>query len=168
MIRKAIYKDLNRIKQITEACAIKMIEEKIYQWNDTYPSIEVFEQDIREETLYVIEEQTTVWGCIMFSPKKDAVYNSVKWLTPDSENLYVHRLAVDPIKQGQGYAQKLMRFMEDFAQSHTMHSIRLDTFSQNPKNLLFYKKQGFHQLGAVYFPDQSKFPFYCFEKVLDR
>ncbi|MEK9613284.1 MAG: GNAT family N-acetyltransferase [Flavobacteriaceae bacterium] len=167
MIRKAVNKDLKRVKQITEACAVKMIEDKIYQWNDSYPSLEVFEQDILEGALHVIEEENTVWGCIMFSPKKDAVYNSVQWLTPDSENLYVHRLAVDPVKQGLGYAQKLMGFMEDCARSRIMHSIRLDTFSQNPKNLSFYKKQGFQQLGTVYFPNQSEFPFYCFEKVLD-
>ena len=36
----------------------------------------------------------------------------------------------------------------------------------NPRNSRFYKARGYVQLGNVYFPKQSEFPFFCFEKVL--
>ena len=34
--------DLDRVKEIAEACAKKMIEDNIFQWNENYPSKEIF------------------------------------------------------------------------------------------------------------------------------
>ena len=168
MIRKATQKDLIRVKKITEVCAEKMIKQNIYQWNKYYPSLHVLEKDIQEENLLVIEIKGTVWGCIMFSEEKDPVYNTIDWLTPDNSNIYVHRLAIHPNKQGQGYGFRLMNFVEKQAANTQIESIRLDTFSQNPRNIKFYSKRGYKKLGDVYFLNQSPFPFHCFEKVLER
>ena len=55
MIRKAIKDDLNRIIEITKACAVYMISNNIFQWNEHYPNIETFENDVFNETLYVLE-----------------------------------------------------------------------------------------------------------------
>lgn len=168
MIRKATQKDLIRVKKITEACAEKMIEQNIYQWNKHYPSLHVLEKDIQEENLLVIEIKGTIWGCIMFSEEKDPVYNTIDWLTPGNSNIYVHRLAIHPNKQRQGFGFRLMDFVEKQAANTQIESIRLDTFSQNPRNIKFYSKRGYKKLGDVYFVNQSSFPFHCFEKVLER
>ena len=96
MIRKALISDLETVKSLTEACAKKMINDGIFQWNDHYPSKEIFRKDIEEESLYVWDDKNQIKGCIMFSPEKDEVYNSTKWLTQDNKNIYVHRLAVHP------------------------------------------------------------------------
>ena len=106
-------------------------------------------------------------GCIMFSSSKDDVYKTVNWITEDEYNLYIHRLAVHPIFQKRGIARKMMDFAEDFAKSNNYISIRLDTFSQNPRNNKFYKSRGYNKLGDVYFPKQSEFPFHCYEKLVD-
>ena len=103
---------------------------------------------------------------MMFSEEKDALYNSIDWLTPDSSNLYIHRLAIHPEHQKKGWAKKLMDFAEDYAIKNGTISIRLDTFSQNKRNNRFYEARGFVRLGDVYFVKQSAFPFHCYEKVL--
>ena len=46
MIRKATTNDLDRIIEITKACAVFMISNKIFQWNEHYPNIETFENDV--------------------------------------------------------------------------------------------------------------------------
>ena len=104
----------------------------------------------------------------MFSEKKDPLYNTVNWLTPDNKNLYIHRLAVHPKSQRQGIARQLMDFAEDFGEKKRMESIRLDTFSQNPRNIRFYKARGYLNLGDVYFENHSEDPFHCFEKLIKR
>ena len=96
----------------------------------------------------------------------DDEYIPVHWLSPNSKNLYIHRLAVHPEYQSKGYAQQLMDYAEAFAKANTFISIRLDTFSQNTRNQNFYEKRGYQRLGNIYFPKQSKHPFYCYELLL--
>ena len=166
-IELATQNELDRVKEIAEACAKNMIENNIFQWNDKYPSREIFKDDIKNKSLYVSKINQEVVGCIMLSSFKDDVYKSVNWITPDEYNLYIHRLAVHPIFQKKGIARKMMDFAEDFAKSNNCTSIRLDTFSKNPRNNKFYKSRGYNKLDDVYFPKQSEFPFHCYEKLID-
>jgi len=165
-IRQAIITDLDIVKKIAEACAIDMANYSIFQWNEEYPSKEVFQDDIEVGALYVLEINNKIVGCIMLSDVKDDVYKDVKWLTKDSKNLYIHRLAVDPSYQKKGNGRRLMDFAESFAMKNNFASIRLDTFSLNHRNNKFYKSRGYAQLGDVFFPIQSDLPFHCYEKVL--
>ena len=166
-IELATQNELDRVKEIAEACAKNMIENNIFQWNDKYPSRGIFKDDIKNKSLYVSKINQEVVGCIMLSSFKDDVYKSVNWITPDEYNLYIHRLAVHPIFQKKGIARKMMDFAEEFAKSNNYRSIRLDTFSQNPRNNKFYKSRGYNKLDDVYFPKQSEFPFHCYEKLVD-
>ena len=79
IIRQAISSDLDIIKGIAEACAIDMASYSIFQWNEKYPSREVFKKDIESGSLYVIEIKNNVIGCIALSDFKDDVYKDVKW-----------------------------------------------------------------------------------------
>jgi ribosomal protein S18 acetylase RimI-like enzyme len=165
-IRQAIITDLDIVKKIAEACAIDMANYSIFQWNEKYPSRDVFKNDIETGALYVIEINKKIVGCIMLSDVKDDSYKDVKWLTKDFKNLYVHRLAVNPDYQKKGHGRRLMDFAESFAVENNFTSIRLDTFSLNHRNNKFYKARGYTQLGDVFFPIQSDLPFHCYEKVL--
>ena len=165
-IRQAIITDLDIVKKIAEACAIDMANYSIFQWNEKYPSRDVFKNDIETGALYVLEINKKIVGCIMLSDVKDDSYKDVKWLTKDFKNLYVHRLAVDPDYQKKGHGRRLMDFAESFAVENNFTSIRLDTFSLNHRNNKFYKSRGYTQLGDVFFPIQSDLPFHCYEKVL--
>ena len=166
MIRKAIKDDLHRIIEITKACAVFMISNNIFQWNEHYPNIETFENDVLNENLYVLEINKKLIGCLVISHEMDEFYKKVKWQTPNYNNIYLHRLAVDPSYQKKGYAKQLMNFSFEYAKVNNIKSIRLDTFSGNPFNNIFYSNLGFKKLGKIYFRKQSDKPFYCFEKVM--
>ncbi len=166
MIRKAILEDVNEILKITKACAAHMISNNIFQWNEFYPNASAFERDIEEGECYVIEIESEVIGCVTISTLMDEEYVPIDWLTPNENNIYIHRLAVHPEYQGKGYAQQLLSFAEDYAKTNTYASIRLDTFSQNKRNQKFYERRGYKKLGDIYFPKQSEHPFHCYELVL--
>ena len=166
-IKLAKLVDLDRVKEIAEACAEKMIEDNIYQWNENYPSKEIFREDINNNALFVAKINSEIVGCIMLSSCKDDVYKNVKWISEDNNNLYIHRLAVHPSFQKKGIARKMMDYAEAFAKSKNLKSIRLDTFSKNQRNNKFYKLRGYIKLGDVFFPNQSVFPFHCYEKLID-
>ena len=166
MIRKAISQDIPRIKKITEACARHMIAQGIFQWNEHYPALAVLTKDVKEETVYVFEEADTITGCVMFSMVMDNFYSDITWLTPNTKQLYVHRLAVHPEQQGKGIARSLMDFGEQLAKENQCLSVRLDTFSKNPRNNRFYQARNYLQVGEIFFAQKSPHPFYCYEKVL--
>lgn len=166
MMQVARIEDLREIKMLTVACAIAMEEKGIFQWNEHYPSLEKLEQDILKGDLYVLREEDKIVGIIVLTLEMDEEYVPIDWLTPNKDNLYVHRLAVHPSVWGKSYGQALMAFAEVYAKEQACISIRLDTFSQNKRNHRFYEALGFQRLGDIYFPLQSEHPFHCYEKVL--
>jgi ribosomal protein S18 acetylase RimI-like enzyme len=143
-----------------------MISNNIFQWNEHYPNIETFENDVLNESLFVLEINNKLIGCLVISNDMDEFYKKVKWLTPNYNNIYLHRLAIDPCYQKKGFAKQLMTFSFEHAKANNIKSIRLDTFSGNTFNNIFYSNLGFEKLGKIYFRKQSDKPFYCFEKVM--
>ena len=166
MIRKAKALEIVQLIAISKLCAAHMIANEIYQWNENYPNIKAFEQDLERGELYVLYNQDTLLGCITISNIKDSEYEAISWLTQDTKHYYIHRLAVSPAFQKKGYARKLMDFAESFAKQNAAVSVRLDTFSQNKRNQRFYENRGYQPLGNIYFPKQSQDPFYCYELIL--
>lgn len=166
-IERAIESDLNEIVLLTKSCASNMISQGIFQWNEYYPSKEVLFNDIKLKQIWKYLFKDKIVGIIVLTEIEDIEYKDVKWLTNNAKNLYVHRLAVHPDFQGKGFARKLMDFAEEFGIENNYNSIRLDTFSQNKRNQRFYERRKYIKLEAIFFPNQSEFPFYCYEKVLN-
>lgn len=166
MIRQAKILEIPDILSITKACAVVMSDQGIYQWNDHYPNAGVFENDCRRGELYVFEQDSAIIGLVVISTYKDKEYAGVPWLSPGDNSVYIHRLAVRPEFQGQGYACKLMDFAENLARRNARSSIRLDTFSRNKRNQKFYEQRRYQRLTDIYFPKQSPYPFHCYELIL--
>jgi ribosomal protein S18 acetylase RimI-like enzyme len=166
MIRKATNKDIDGILKITKACALNMIDNGILQWNENYPNRKAFDNDVCRGELYVMELKSKLIGCMVISTFMDEEYVPINWLTSNINNLYIHRLAIHPEQQRKGFAQQLMDFAERFAITNNFQSVRLDTFSENIRNQKFYELRNYKHLGEIYFPKQSKSPFYCYELVL--
>ena len=167
MIRLAKLSEIEEIIKITKACAVKMISDNIYQWNEYYPNSEVFLKDIKRDELYVLIIDEKVIGCITISTEKDAEYNKINWLTEDALQYYIHRLAIYSSFQHKGYAKTAMDFAEALGRKNHVVSIRLDTFSANKRNQRFYEARGYKRLGDIYFPKQSDLCFHCYELILN-
>ena len=60
-----------------------------------------------------------------------------------------------------------MDFAEEYAKLKGFKSARLDTCSQNKRNNKFYKTRQYVQLDDVFLQMQSKFPFHCYEKIIN-
>ena len=166
-IELAEINDINDIMKMIHDCANDLISKNIFQWNEKYPSRDIFLSDIEKKNLFIYKNNSGIIGCIALSHEKDIEYTDVKWLTKDDKNLYLHRLAVDPKFQKKGIGKLLMDFAEDYARNNKFISVRLDTFSKNERNNRFYKSRKYTKLDDVYFPNQSEFPFHCYEKLLD-
>ncbi|TDN88145.1 ribosomal protein S18 acetylase RimI-like enzyme [Salegentibacter sp. 24] len=168
MIRKAVPHDIDQIKKLTEACAVALEKQNIFQWNSNYPSREKLKEDILREELFVYELKHCIIAIMVLTPNMDKVYHHINWLTETNKNLYIHRLATHPEYWGQGYARKLMDYAEEIAENQKFTSVRLDTFSENLRNQTFYNKRGYKKLGDVYFPHKNEAAFHCYEKPIGK
>lgn len=166
MIRYAKLSEIPEILSMTNACRLHMESQQIFQWTLDYPSKDNFIADIEREELFVLVQEQKLLGCIVISTLMDDEYKPIPWLTPNTTNIYVHRLCIHPESQGKGYAQKLMDFAESNARKKGCSSIRLDTFSKNKRNQKFYECRGYQKLENIYFLNQSQHPFHCYELVL--
>jgi len=168
VIRLAKDQDIPILLEVTQACARHMIEHGIHQWNEVYPNKSAFLSDLDQKALWVFIAENRPVGCVSFYATMDEEYKALDWIVPESRHLYVHRLAVHPNFQRQNIAKKLMDFAEDKARDQKCASIRLDTFSQNPRNLKFYRMRGYQKTGGtLYFPKQSEHPFVALELPLE-
>jgi GNAT superfamily N-acetyltransferase len=159
--------ELDAILELTRSCGRHMRENGIDQWDENYPDRESLDRDITKETLFAYRENGEVVGIIVLNETQDPEYAEINWSTSAADrNIVVHRLAVSPDHQGKGIARKIMDFAEKWALENNFDAIRLDTFSQNPRNQRFYKNRGYTELGSVFLSYKKEHPYFCYELLL--
>jgi len=165
IIRKAKISDLKGIMLMYNSCVKGMIENGIDQWDETYPNAEFITEDIISKTYYIAIENGIVIGGINIDENQDDTYLTIDWADKTNQFLVVHRLAVVEEKWGDGIGKELMLFVEEVVVEEGYQSIRLDTYSGNPKAMEFYIRLGYAELGSIDLkPDKEK--YYCFEKII--
>lgn len=164
-IEKGILEDLCLIMGLIKSVIQDMENQNILQWNEYYPTTEVFENDILNNSLFLLRNEDGILGIIVFDEKQSPEYSQIDWNSKDERVLVIHRLAINPKYQGQGYARKLMDYAEEYAGKHNYKAIRLDAYTGNSRTLSFYEKRDFKKTGELYFP-WRELPFNCYEKVL--
>lgn len=168
MVQKAKQSQAEEIANMLSRCGQNLRSQGIDQWDASYPNLETIKDDISKGNCFVYQPEDKVIGCVVLNETQDEEYFQLDWLTSNDESqLVVHRLGVDPEHQGKGIARKIMDFAEQFAREKGYKSIRLDTFSQNPRNQRFYLNRGYKEVGIVYLSYKKDFPYHCYELILD-
>ena len=166
IIEKATPDDIREILDLVHECIRDMSEHGMDQWNEIYPKDEIFVSDIENATLFVVKNEETIVGIIVLSQEQDKEYEAIPWRDGTGKFILVHRLAVLPSWQRQGIATQLMDFAEAFGRKNGFMSIRIDTYSHNPRTLSFFEKRGYERKnGEIFFPETDK-PYYCYEIFL--
>ena len=167
MISIGKIEELDSILKLTRSCGQHMRDNGIDQWDTDYPNREVILQDLQTQTLFAYREHKEVLGIVVLNESQDEEYAEINWSTDETErNIVVHRLAVRPDQQRKGIARRLMDFAEQWARDNHYDAIRLDTFSQNPRNQRFYLNRGYTDLGPVYLKYKKDHPYFCYELLL--
>ena len=165
IIRKANKKDLENIMKMYKSCVTGMLANDIDQWDDTYPNTEIISEDLNAGTYYVSEIDGTIIGGINIDRNQDDTYLALEWEDKSDSFLVVHRLGVKEEFWNKKIGKDLMLFTEDLVIEKGLKSIRLDTYSGNPKAMEFYRRLGYTELGSIDLkPEKEK--YFCFEKII--
>ena len=166
-IRLASLKDIENIMVLIKNCIKDMETKGIYQWSEYYPTAEIFEEDIKGKSLYVMEDKDNCLGVISINEDQSPEYRELVWADKSGKILVIHRLAVNPECQKQGIGRQLMDFAENYAKEKDYSSIRLDAYSGNPRALNLYECRGYKRVGQIFFPGRE-LPFNCYEKIVEN
>ena len=164
-IRKANKTDLDNIMSMYKSCVNGMVNNGIDQWDETYPNANIILEDLKAMTYYVVEIDRSIIGGINIDQNQDKTYLEMDWKDKSNSFLIVHRLAVKEEFWNKKIGKYLMLFAEELVREKGLKSIRLDTYSGNPKAMKFYKKLGYSELGSINLKP-NKNEYYCFEKII--
>ncbi|MDR2713197.1 MAG: GNAT family N-acetyltransferase [Clostridiales bacterium] len=161
-IRSGWLEDLELIVALYEEAAGVMRREGIDQWDEIYPDRITLEQDLlRGEMFLLIKEQPL--AAMTLSAYQDEEYSQVNWAFCQGRALVLHRLCISPAFWGRGLAGQMMDFAEQWGRDQGFSTLRLDTFTTNPRALRLYQSRGYHLAGQVLF---RKGLFNCYEKKI--
>ena len=165
IIRKAEISDLENIILMYKSCVTGMIANGIDQWDESYPNAEVIMEDLIAQTYFVAIENNIIIAGINIDQNQDDTYLALDWKDKKNQFLVVHRLAVKVEFWNDGIGKSLMLFTENLVTERGLNSIRLDTYSGNPKAMEFYRRLGYSELGTIDLkPNKDK--YHCFEKII--
>ena len=139
-IFKAEPGEIPEVQELVQECIKEMNADGIHQWNDQYPPLDIFSADIAKGDLFKMEEEGRIIGIIVITAEPEEEYKKIEWVDKSGKHLVVHRLAVHPRWLRQEVASKLLDFAEEFARANGYSSIRIDTFSLNPRSIQLFEE----------------------------
>ncbi|MDE6762727.1 MAG: GNAT family N-acetyltransferase [Oscillospiraceae bacterium] len=147
--RSAEESDLDAICSLIGRAIESMEKNKIFQWDNVYPSREVFAEDISNGELFVGTLDGGIAVLYVINRECDDEYGKCRWKYLDCEYRIIHRLCVDPKYQKMGIAKNTLKHIEAELKSSGVEAIRLDVFSDNPSALALYLNSGYEKAGSA-------------------
>ncbi|MEO6524860.1 MAG: GNAT family N-acetyltransferase [Mucilaginibacter sp.] len=167
LIRKATLADIPNIMQLIRKVVPLMNAAGNFQWDNTYPNPEVFNNDIALCQLWVADIEGNLTGIAAITTDQDAEYANVGWGITQTA-IVTHRLAVDPDYRGLGIAAALLNQAEHEAISRHIPILRTDTNSNNQATQKLFPKLGYIYAGETTLAFRPGLSFYCYEKQLPQ
>ncbi|MRG87241.1 GNAT family N-acetyltransferase [Salinibacillus xinjiangensis] len=162
IIRLAKLSDIPDIMKIVKKSIQIMQKNGNEQWGEDYPLAEHYEGDIKEDHLYVYEDNGEVTGVACISNEGHNEYDEMNW-SYDEPYLCIKRLAVDPEVRKRGIGLKFYQKAEELALERGIQTIRTDTYSKNKGAIKLFDRGGYQFVGERYNGGKEA-PFYYYEK----
>ncbi|MES2853021.1 MAG: GNAT family N-acetyltransferase [Bacteroidota bacterium] len=136
------------------------------QWQDGYPNPEVIQKDIEKGKGFVLVDGETIIGYSAVLINDEPAYEKIegKWLT-NGDFVVLHRVAISEKYLGKGLAKMILKYIEEFAISNNIYSIKADTNFDNIAMMKIFESSGYTYCGEVYFRGS---PRKAYEKVLAK
>ena len=155
MIRPACAADLDSIEAIYNAILDREEAGPVYtNWQrGKYPTRKTAQDALDAGTLYVGEEDGTLWGVVNLNGLQLPEYAHITWgIEADEDRVAViHTLCIHPAAAGRGHAREMVSFCEEEARRQGKTVMRLDTWEHNLPANRMYPALGYAFAGATEF-----------------
>ncbi len=164
--RKAELSEIVPIWEILQQAIQRRKEDGSNQWQDGYPNPEVIQKDIEKGKGFVLVDGETIIGYSAVLINDEPAYEKIegKWLT-NGNFVVLHRVAISEKYLGKGLAKMILKYIEEFAVSNNIYSIKADTNFDNIAMMKIFESSGYTYCGEVYFRGS---PRKAYEKFLAK
>lgn len=164
--RKANLDELTPIWDILQQGIARRKKDGSNQWQNGYPNPEIIINDIEKGAGFILTEKNTIIGYCAILINDEPEYAKIEgnWLTNDDFVVF-HRIVISENHVGKNLSKKILEFVEEFALSNYIYSIKADTNYDNIAMLTIFERMGYVYCGEVCFRGSSR---KAFEKVLKR
>lgn len=146
--RLANINDLPQLKTVYGKIIEDMNGNDIQIWDEIYPC-EFFGDDIKENRLYVLEENGAIASAFALLDS-NAGADCVTWQDAHAKALYIDRLGVNVDYAGRGIGSMMLRHAAALAKEQGADYLRLFVVDINEPAIKLYIKNGFTQAGGSY------------------
>lgn len=147
-IRLAAQEDTEGVIAFLKKIAQWMKNNRINQWQYLLSGgddEEIKEAILHKETFILLEEGEII-GTFTLSSRQSEWDRHIFGIDPNSDSLYLHRLAISPENMGRGLGTEIIEWIHKNAKAEKEY-IKLDCVSNNSKLNQFYKDNGFEYIG---------------------
>lgn len=163
---KANIQDLPGILELFHQVRNHLRSRGLNQWPEHYPDPKEILESIVAESVWLFMGQNSLIGSFTLDEKQDPSYESIGWKYQAPRSFVLHKIAINPKYQSQGFGKLLTQKSIDLAREMGGDQLRLDTWSLNPASIALYEKLGFERAEGFCYFHGHKAPFICFEKKL--
>lgn len=162
--REAQFSEAGQIWEILQGAIARRLADGSNQWQDGYPNVDNVRNDIDKGAGYVMVADDIIVGYVAIFINDEPAYAKIKgrWLT-NGDFVVFHRVAIAEQFLRQGLAKKILHFIEEFAISKNILSVKADTNFDNFAMMRIFDTLGYVQCGEVSFRGSSRI---AYEKVL--
>lgn len=156
IFRKAKENEKEKVLKIYTDGAKALKEDKVNQWQDKYyPTMKDVDEHILKD-LFVLEYKNEIVATASLVEGIDKDYENIngKWNT-NTNYISIHKFATKNEFKKQGFAKKLMSFIEIYAKKNSKN-LRIDTHENNEKMKYFILSSGFSYCGVVFLQNELK------------
>lgn len=133
-------------------------------WNEYYPAMEEIDGDIVHGDLFVLSDETGIYGAISATQDEDLDELNV-WSPSCLPAGAFMRVAVREDRQGRGIARKLVRFALEELRRRGYYGVHFMVSPNNPSALRCYARFGFRLAGQTQMFGEE---WLCYEGELNR
>jgi GNAT superfamily N-acetyltransferase len=164
--RKAQLSEIPQIWGILQKAIQRRKADGSNQWQDGYPNPDVLQKDIEKGAGYVLtlEGQIIGYTAVLINDEPEYAKIVGQWIS-NEDFVVFHRVAIAEDFLGKGLSKILLHFIEAFALSNNIYSIKADTNFDNYAMLHIFEKLGYHYCGEVYLRGSAR---KAFEKVVPK
>lgn len=167
--RPAKEKDLPRLTAMSQQAVAYFRANGIDQWQKGEPNEEGLFSSIKEQRLYVLEEDGQAVAMITLARGPELSYQEIDGAWLNEEPYYAfHRVCVESSRKGQGTAAKLFDQSEKLVRSLGFFNVRIDTHPDNRSMQRALEKNGYVLCGRLILKEGSEAgdPRLAYQKIL--
>jgi len=146
-------------------CREALVAQGIDQWDALYPDEAGVRADLATGSLFLVKHEGTLVGTFALGVHPEPAYERIAWGFEGPFRV-LHRLAVAPGVQRQGFGRRLVEIAEAEALRQGACCLRLDVYEGHPRAVALYQAMGYRACGTLRFPRRSR-AFLAMEKHLE-